>query len=125
MGAVPIEGDLAPVADDVTTRAMALWRTDGVLDAIHVRPLGELPGVVVTNFAIIDAIAHAWDLSASVGRAIEFDSSALPALAVVVGATCTDGARDHGLIKAPADVPSDATETERLMAASGRAPRRG
>lgn len=124
MGAVPIAGDLAPVADDVTTRALAMWRTDGVLDAIHSTPLGELPGAVVTNFAIVDAIAHAWDLSASLGRAIEFDASALPDIAAVVAATCTDGARDHGLIKPPADVPADATETERLMAASGRAIRR-
>jgi uncharacterized protein (TIGR03086 family) len=124
MGAVPIAGDLAPVADDVTTRALALWSTDGILDAIHATPLGELPGAVVANFAIVDAVAHAWDLSASLGRAIEFDSAALPAIAAVVAATCTDGARDHGLIKAPADVPPDATETERLMAAAGRAIRR-
>jgi uncharacterized protein (TIGR03086 family) len=125
MGAAPISGDLTPVAESVTTRAMALWRTDGVLDGIHATPLGELPGVVVTNFAIIDAIAHAWDLSASVGRPIEFDAAALPALAAVVAITCTDGARDHGLIKPAADVPTDATETERSMAASGRAVRRG
>ena len=69
MGAVPIEGDLEPVAADVTARAMALWRTDGVLEAMHATPFGELPGSVVIDFAIIDAAAHAWDLSASVGAA--------------------------------------------------------
>src|SRR5438105_3092235 len=31
MGAVPIEGNLAPVADDVVVRALALWRRGGVL----------------------------------------------------------------------------------------------
>ena len=29
MGAVAIDGDLGPVAADVTARASALWRTDG------------------------------------------------------------------------------------------------
>jgi uncharacterized protein (TIGR03086 family) len=124
MGAVPIEGALAPVADDVAARAMAMWNTDGVLDAIHATPLGEVPGSVVINFATIDAAAHAWDLSASVGRPIEFESQTIPSITAVVAATCTDGARDHGLIKAATETPADATDTERLMAAAGRTIRR-
>jgi uncharacterized protein (TIGR03086 family) len=124
MGAVAIEGDLEPVAIDVTSRAMALWRTEGVLDALHVTPFGELPGSVVIDFAIIDAAAHSWDLSTSVGRPFDFDPAQLLVLAEVVAATCTDGAREHGLIKPPAEVPADASETERLMSAAGRAIRR-
>src|SRR4051812_41469131 len=57
MGAVAYDGDLAGYADDVAGRALALWDTDGVLDAIHVTPLGELPGSVVINFPTIDALA--------------------------------------------------------------------
>ena len=83
---------LAPVAVDVATRASAMWRGDGVLTTVHATPLGELPGAVITNFAIIDAIAHAWDLSSSLGRAIEIDAAALPAITEVVAATCTDAA---------------------------------
>jgi uncharacterized protein (TIGR03086 family) len=120
MGAVPIEGDLALVADDVVMRAAALWRTDGIADAVHATPLGELPGSAVIYFAIIDALAHAWDLSTSVGRQIEFDASAIPWISEVVATTCTDGARDHGLIKPPTEPPTDSTETERLMALAGR-----
>src|SRR3954449_7314011 len=41
MGAVPIEGDLGPVADDVAARAMSLWRTEGILEAVHATPFGE------------------------------------------------------------------------------------
>jgi uncharacterized protein (TIGR03086 family) len=124
MSAVPTQGALAPVADDVAARAMAMWRTDGVLDSIHATPLGEVPGSVVINFATIDAAAHAWDLSASVGHPIEFDADTIPSITAVVAATCTDGARDHGLIKAPTETPADATDTERLMAAAGRTIRR-
>lgn len=120
MSAVPVEGALAPVADDVAARAMAMWNTEGVLDAIHATPLGEVPGSVVIKFATIDAAAHAWDLAASVGRPIEFDPRAIPSLSAVVAATCTDGAREHGLIKAPTETTAEATDTERLMAAAGR-----
>ena len=120
MSAVPLEGALAPVADDVAARAMAMWNTEGVLDSIHATPLGEVPGSVVINFATIDAVAHAWDLSASVGRPIEFESQTIPSISAVVAATCTDGAREHGLIKAPTETPADATDTERLMALAGR-----
>ena len=124
MGAVAIAGDLGPVAVDVTARVMALWRTDGILDAVHTTPFGELPGSAVIDFAIIDAAAHAWDLSTSVGRPFEFDPAQMPVLTEVVAATCTEAAREHGLIKPPPEVPADATETERLMSAAGRAIRR-
>ena len=120
MGAVPYDGDLAEFADGATEQALALWNTPGVLDAIHATPMGALPGTVVIDFAIIDAIAHAWDLSASVGNAIEFAPEQLPAITVVVEATCTDAARDHDLIKPVTETPADVTTTERLMAAAGR-----
>src|SRR4051794_727240 len=124
MGAVAIDGDLVPVADEVVQRTVALWRSDGVMDALHVTPFGEAPGHVVINFATVDAIIHAWDLSSSVGRAIEFRPDALAALTAVVAATCTDHARHAGLIKAATQPPADATTTERLVAAAGRSPRR-
>jgi uncharacterized protein (TIGR03086 family) len=124
VGAAPIDGDLGAVADDVSARVSSMWRTDGVLAATHATALGDLPGAAVIYFAIIDAVAHAWDLSDSVGRPVEFDPAAIPSISDVVAATCTDAARDHGLIKPATDVPADATDTERLMAAAGRTIRR-
>src|SRR4051794_37988219 len=120
MGAVAIEGDLAPVADDVVERAMVLWGSDGVLEAMHATPFGELPGAVVVNFSTIDAIAHAWDLSASVGDAIEFRPDAVSAISAVFEATCNDDARAAGLIQPATEPPADASDTESLMAAAGR-----
>jgi uncharacterized protein (TIGR03086 family) len=121
MGAVPIDGDLAPIADDVASRASALWHTEGILEAVHATPFGELPGSAVIDFAVIDAAAHAWDLTTSLGGRLEFEPAYLDQLSEVVVATCNEAAREIGLIKAPAEVPVDATATERLMAASGRA----
>jgi uncharacterized protein (TIGR03086 family) len=120
MGAVPYDVDLGPVADEVISQVLDLWGTDGVLTAMHVTPFGVLPGSVVIDFAIIDAAAHAWDLSASLGRAVEFPGETVPAMTEVVALTCTDHTVELGLVKPPTEPPADATDTERLMAAAGR-----
>ena len=99
---------------------LELWRADGVMTAQHETPFGVLPGSVVVDFAIIDAAAHAWDLSASVGRAIEFPAETITAMTDVVALTCTDHAVELGLVKPPTEPPADATDTERLMALAGR-----
>ena len=124
MGGVPHDGDLTKFADDVSDRSLAMWHTAGVLEAIHATPFGELPGTVVINFATIDALCHAWDLSASLGRPIEFAPEMIPAISDVVAATCTDDVHATGLIKGVAPTPDDATPTERLMATAGRSLRR-
>ena len=121
MGAVPYDGDLAPIAADVGPRVLELWRGDGVMTAQHETPFGILPGAVVVDFAIIDAAAHAWDLSASLGRAIEFPAETIRAMTEVVALACSDHTVGLGLVKPPTEPPADATETERLMAAAGRA----
>jgi uncharacterized protein (TIGR03086 family) len=120
MGAVPYEGDLAAYADDATARALAMWNTEGVLERIHATPFGELPGSIVILFPTVDGFVHAWDLSATVGHAIEFTTEAIPTITAVVEATCTDAAREHGVIQPATAPPADATDTERLMAAAGR-----
>jgi uncharacterized protein (TIGR03086 family) len=107
----------------VADRTLAMWRSNGVLDAVHATPFGELPGSVVINFSIIDALCHAWDLAASCGRPMEFPPEMIPGIADVVAATCTDAVRDLGLIKAAPAVSAGASDTERLMAQAGRSSR--
>jgi uncharacterized protein (TIGR03086 family) len=121
MGAVAYDGDLASYADEVAERSLAMWATPGVLTALHVTPFGELPGSVVINFATIDAVCHAWDLSASLGRPLELPPESVPAITAVVEATCTDAVRALGLIKGVAPIAPDANDTDRLMAQAGRA----
>ena len=75
---------------------------------------------MVLNFAVVDAAAHAWDLSASLGRAIEFPPEWIPRMTGVVELTCTEHTVEIGLVKPPTMPPPDATDTQRLMAAAGR-----
>ena len=121
MGGVPYQGDLAQYASESVDRSSAMWRTAGVLEASHVTPFGELPGSIVINFPTIDALCHAWDLAASQGQSIEYAQELMPEISGVFAATCTDAARGAGLIKDVAPTPADATDTERLIASSGRA----
>jgi uncharacterized protein (TIGR03086 family) len=121
MGAVAYDGDLATYADEVVERSLAMWAAPGVLSAVHATPFGELPGSVVINFATIDALCHAWDLSASLGRPLEFPPESIPAVTAVVEATCTQAVRALGLIKDVAPIAPDASDTDRLMAQAGRA----
>ncbi|HEX4017976.1 MAG TPA: TIGR03086 family metal-binding protein [Frankiaceae bacterium] len=120
MGAVPYEGDLAAYADEVAERSRAMWATPGALTARHATPFGELPGSVVVSFPTIDALCHAWDLSASLGRPLEFPPDSLPAVTAIVEATCTDDVRALGLIQAVAATAPGASETDLLMARAGR-----
>ena len=92
-----------------------------MLEATHTTPFGELPGTAIVNFPTIDALAHSWDISTALGRSIEFAPEAIPAISAVVEAACTDATRSMGLFGAATEPPADATDTERLMAAAGRA----
>jgi uncharacterized protein (TIGR03086 family) len=94
MGDVAYDGALATYADDVTERSLAMWATPGVLTAVHATPFGELPGSVVVNFPTMGALCHAWDLSASLSRPLEFPPESIPAVTSAVGATCTDAVRE-------------------------------
>jgi uncharacterized protein (TIGR03086 family) len=120
MGGVAHEGDLTTFADYVVGRSLAMWASEGVLDAVHATPFGALPGSVVIDFPTVDAFAHAWDVSASVGSPIEFSPELIPAISSLVDRVCTEPVRASGLIAAAQVPPADATETERLMAFAGR-----
>ena len=43
MAAVPYDGDLAPIAAEVSAQVVELWHTDGVMTAAHVTPFGACP----------------------------------------------------------------------------------
>jgi uncharacterized protein (TIGR03086 family) len=120
IGAVPYDGDLATYADEVVERSLAMWKTPSALHSVHATPFGDLPGTVVVNFPTIDALCHAWDPSTSLARPLEFPPEWIPAVTAVVEATCTDAAREHGLIKDVAPIAHDAGDTDRLMAQAGR-----
>ena len=95
-----------PIADDVVAAVSRMWAAEGVMERIFATPFGELPGSVVILFPTVDAAAHSWDLAISLRRPFEFAPEATPAISAVVEATCTDVAREMGLIRPPTTPPT-------------------
>ena len=96
MSAVPIEGALAPVADDVAARGDGdvEHRRRARFDSRNAtRRRARFGGHHVCHHRRRGSRV---DLSASVGRPIEFESQTIPSITVVVAATCTDGAETTG-----------------------------
>ena len=117
MAAVPYDGDLTPIAADVADqvmRALAHRRSAGGAPRHAVRRAARCRGRRTSPS--IDAAAHAWDLSASLGRPIEFPAEWIPGMTGVVELTCTEHTVELGLVKPPVEPPADATDTQRLMA---------
>ena len=112
MGAVPYSGDLSSIVSDAGA--------DGVLEGVQTTPFGDLVGSAAIPFPIIDALSHAWDIGVTLGRSVEFAPEVISGMAAVVASACTDGSRGMGLFGIPTEPPANATETERLMAATGR-----
>ncbi len=65
---------------------MAAWRgtalaalnaasADGVLDALHPHPVGDLPGGVLVGFRATENLAHGWDLARACGHEAELPES--------------------------------------------------
>ena len=120
MGAVPYSGDLSSIVSDAGEQAVAAWSADGVLEGVQTTPFGDLVGSAAIPFPIIDALSHAWDIGVTLGRSVEFAPEIISGMAAVVASACTDGSRGMGLFGIPTEPPANATETERLMAATGR-----
>ncbi|MCW2613639.1 MAG: hypothetical protein JWN08_633 [Frankiales bacterium] len=98
--------------------ALAAWSEPGAVD----RRSQQMPGMRVVDFAMGDAVAHAWDLSSALGRAADLD----PALVQVVldrwGGEPAEEGRTWGAFGPRADVPADAPVLDRLLGELGRDP---
>ena len=121
MGAVAYDGDLAAYADEVPERSAG---DVGERRCAHRRSMPRRSVSCPVRWSsispTIDALCHAWDLSASLGRPLEFPRDSMPAVTAIVDATCTDDVRALGLIKAVQQTAPDASDTDRLMAKAGR-----
>jgi len=70
-------GDFNATFSEGARRAVAAFRSDGVMDKILTLPFGQLPGSVFVNIAATDTFTHGWDLARATNQAVELD----PALA--------------------------------------------
>jgi len=122
------EGDLLgddPVtastdAADATKAAVA---SDGALDrSVHLS-FGDTPAGEYVHQLLADHLVHSWDLAVAIGADRTLDPEAVRAC-LEWFAGQEDAYRSSGAIGPRVDVPADAGDQDRLIAAFGRDPRR-
>ena len=117
-------GDDASRAFRSAARALlAAFELPGVLDQVHVFPVGPLPGRAAVHLRTVEALVHGWDLATATGQR-------LPASADVVADGLLDFSREL-LTRIPEGrqpfgpsvaVAEDASALDRLVALLGRDP---
>lgn len=81
----------------------------------------EMPASVIGDMAYAEILLHGWDVARSVGAELEIDPAVGSTLRDTVEATAELG-RQMGAYGPAAEVPADASDFERGLAAAGRDP---
>ncbi|GAA2247299.1 hypothetical protein GCM10010145_13020 [Streptomyces ruber] len=103
-------------------RLVEAWAAPGAEEGTAGRT--GLPARTLGHMVLLDLLVHAWDLAVATGQDFEPDPSVVELLTPVVEQMAPT-AREWKAFGAPAPVPDGATAFERLLATTGRDPRRG
>jgi len=120
------EGDLLgddPVgaATEAAEDARAAVGETGVLERTVHLSFGETPAPEYINQLFADHVIHAWDLAVGTGQDRTLDPEAVRAVAEWF-ASNEEAYRSAGAIGPRTELPADASEQDRLLAAFGRDP---
>lgn len=124
---LPVEGgvggNLAEEWDEAAVESLSAWSEPGVADRTVALSRGDTPAHDYLGEMIFDLVVHGWDLQTAIG----YSGEPLPG-DVVTGVY--ERAKDmgdlsgSGFFEAPVDVPDDASVLDKLVALTGRNPRR-
>jgi uncharacterized protein (TIGR03086 family) len=122
------EGDLLgddPIAsaEDAAEETKAAVAADGVTDRTVHLSFGDTPATEYLHQLFADHLVHGWDLAVGIGADRTLDPEAVRAC-IEWFADQEDIYRTSGAIGPRVQVPADASEQDRLLAAFGRDPRR-
>jgi uncharacterized protein (TIGR03086 family) len=116
-----IGDDPAGAASDAAAQATAAVAEPGAMERIVHLSFGDFPGEVYAWQLLADHVVHGWDLAAAVGADRQLDPQLVSALAKWFTEQ-EDFYRQAGVIGPRVQVPPDASEQARLLAAFGRDP---
>jgi uncharacterized protein (TIGR03086 family) len=107
---------------EASSAALAAAGAGDTLTRVHVTPLGEMPGPVLSGFTTLDILMHGWDLSKATGQPADLDGRlAAHVLRFAEQALATPESRGSR-IAPPVAIGMDASVTQRLAAFLGRQP---
>lgn len=100
------------------TSALAAWAEPGAVD----KPSQQMLGMRIVDFAMGDAVAHAWDLAAALGRPLELDDDLVETGYARWEGEPAEQGRAYGVFGSRVAVAADAPVLDRFVALFGRDP---
>jgi len=113
--------DPAAAYDEAAAAALAAAGTGDTLTRMHVTPLGEMPGPVLSGFTTLDVLVHGWDLARATGQPAELDTAVAEHVLAFARQSLPEENRG-GRIAPALPVPDGAPVTDRLAGFLGRQP---
>jgi uncharacterized protein (TIGR03086 family) len=123
-GSTPVPFELDRVAPAVQFRrladkALAAWKTDGVLDAEMNAGAGPMPGRVYASINLLDTLVHSWDLATATSQDATIDDE-LATFTLGVSQQVISPDVRVGRFDAEVPTSSEASATDRLVGFLGR-----
>jgi uncharacterized protein (TIGR03086 family) len=115
------DGDPAAAYAEAAAAALAAAGTGDAITRLHVTPLGEMPGPVLSGFTTLDILVHGWDLAKATGQPPALEADLARHVLAFAQQALTEETR-AGRIGPAVAVPTDAPVTDRLAGFLGRQP---
>lgn len=125
-GGQPIDGGLSDSHAAIAAAAIAQWSRRGTDGAIGLGG-NEVPAAFGLQLHTLETYVHAWDLASGLGRPFEPDAELTDQMWALAQDFVTDDLRGEGPgvpYRHAVEVDDDASIVDRIIAHSGRDPRR-
>jgi len=120
---VPLDEDWRTAYPSRLADLARAWREPAAWEGMSRAGGVDFPGEVGGIIALTEVVIHGWDMAAATGQAYYVDQATLDAVLPHVTATAEQGPVE-GLFGPAVPVADDAPALDRLIALSGRDPRR-
>jgi len=115
------DGDPSAAYAEASAAALAAAGTGDAITRLHVTPLGDMPGPVLSGFTTLDILVHGWDLAKATGQPPALETDLARHVLAFAQQALTEETR-AGRIGPAVAVPADAPVTDRLAGFLGRQP---
>ena len=115
-------GDPVAAYAEAAAAALAAAGAGDALTRLHVTPLGDMPGPVLSGFTTLDILVHGWDLARATGQPADLDGRLAAHVLEFAGQALATAESRAARIAPALTVPAGAPVTSRLVAFLGRQP---
>lgn len=115
-------GDFVAAFDDRSSRCLAAFQRDGIMEKTLTLPFGQMPGSAFAGLAATDTFTHGWDLAKATGQNTDLAPELAEQLLVGARAAIQPAFRsEEGTVFGPEQpAPAGASSADQLAAFLGR-----